>query len=72
VRKSSESAAGSTGSGRGLDTKAGVSGTPRVSTTAGTPSPKSLDGARSAGTLEMHPVLAQGLEPASPCLGQHG
>jgi len=33
---------------------------------------KPIDAARSAGTLEMHPIFAQGLEPAFPCLGQHG
>ena len=72
MRKSSEFAAGNTGSGRGPDTTAGVSGMYRVSITAGMPIPKSIDVARSAGTLEMHPVLAQGFEPALPCLGQHG
>ena len=33
---------------------------------------KPVDAVRSAGTLETHPVLTQGLEPAFPCFGQHG
>ena len=41
-------------------------------TTAGMSTPKSTGAARSAGTLEMHPVFAHGSEPACPGFGQHG
>ena len=72
VRNSSEVAAGDAGPGRSPATKIARSRASMVSITTGTPILKSLDAARSAGTLEMHPALAQGLESACPGFGQHG
>lgn len=52
--------------------KLAAGGAAAAPTTAGRSILKSGGTARSAGTFEMHPVLAQGLEPAFPDLGQHG